>query len=489
MPNTYIPKTTPFDHQAQHTQQHWNAPARALFWEQGTGKTKPVIDTCGMLWTEGHIDAMLVVAPPGVERNWKSDELPAHMPDEILSRAMVTVYQSKRASTKWHQRELEKTLAFGGLSVLLISYNAFMTDKGKKFAKRFLTRRRCLYVLDEAHNIKSPGAKRTMTIVASGKYAPYRRVLTGTPVSQGPFDVYAPIRFLENDFWKQREFQDFNTFKHYFGEWLTAAEVRSEIGYDPGYDQLKGYRHLDELKSYVDVISDRVTKDEVLDLPPKLYSKRYHELTAEQQRLYDELKNDFSAEYDESTFIDAELAIVRLLRFQQIVCGYVGVDDEESPLRRVGNRNPRMELLEEIAQQTPHQGIIWARFREDINQIMDILPDAVRYDGSLDDDECERSKLAFQAGDAKWFVATPSKGGSGLTLNMAKTVIHYSNSFKLLDRQQSEDRAHRSGMDDNPVNYVDLCCPGTVDEHIIRNLRNKVDVASRITGDELREWL
>lgn len=490
---TYQHVVEPFKHQRDHFQQHRNSPSWALFWEQGTAKTKPTIDTMAWLYMQGEIDGMLIVAPPGVERNWKTDEIPKHCPPDVLKEAKGFVWQTAKKTTKRHQREFDQLIKHDGLAVMMISYNAFMTKQGKNDVWRFLRRRRCLYVLDESHSIKSPGAKRTKSIVASGVYAPYKRILTGTPIAQGPFDIYSQIRFLDPDFWSDRGFGTFLSFKTHFGVWFTRAECQNLHGYDPGFDKLIEYKNLEELNGYLQEISDRVLKDDVLDLPPKLFNKRYYDLDAEQKRLYEELKEEFYTElYGEE--ITAELAIVRLLRFQQIVCGYIKTDsddpDVDQPIRLIGNRNPRMECLKEIVDQTEGQGIIWARFTMDVDQIMEFLgDDAVRYDGKVSEDEAEENKRRFQNGEVKWFVGTQAKGGPGLTLHNAKTMIYYSNSFKLIDRLQSEDRAHRAGMDDNPVQYYDIVCPGTVDEGIVENLRGKVDVASRITGDELKEWI
>ena len=121
---------------------------------------------------------------------------------------------------------------------------------------------------------------------------------------------------------------------------------------------------------------------------------------------------------------------------------------------------------------------------------MDMLgPQAVRYDGAVDDDQAERNKLAFQKGDAKWFVSNAQKGGSGLTLTQAKTVVYYSNSFRLLDRLQSEDRAHRGGMDEHPVNYIDIMSDLHIDDHIVTNLRNKRNVSAEILQDHMKDWI
>ncbi len=480
-----------FDHQREHFERHCETKVWGLLWEQGTAKTKPIIDTMLWLYANDEIDGMVVVAPPGVERNWLSDELPKHCP-QIHQLAETFVWKSSKAASQNHKRKFDKLIKNEGLSILMISYNAFITKKAKAGMWRFLRRRVTLMVLDESHHIKTAKAKRTKSIIAAGKYAPYRRILTGTPVSKGPFDVYPQLRFLDDNFWKNRGIQNYAEYKAYFGEWEMREDVKKTRHYDPGFDRLIRYKNLDELNGYLAEITDRILKEDVLDLPPKLYSKRYFEMTDKQQNLYNELKRNFIAELDGEE-VDGELAIVRLTRFQQIVCGYVrtmGDEDEENPIRMIDDVNPRINCLAEVCEQTVGQCLIWARYTKDIDQIIELLGDeAIRYDGTISADQCEINKMIFQRGEAKWFVGTAAKGKEGLNLSMAKTVIYYSNSFMLLDRLQSEDRPHRPGMDDNPINYIDICCPESVDVKIIAHLRDNVDIASQITGDKLREWI
>lgn len=479
----------PFNHQKDHLEKHITDPSWALFWEQGTAKTKPVIDTISYLFINDQIDGAVVVAPPGVERNWNTDEIPTHMPQEVVDKTMVGVFSTAKKDTKDHKFKMEQLVKHKGLSILLISYNAFMTQKGKDTVWKFLRHRRCMYVLDESHGIKTPGAKRTISIIASGKYAKYRRILTGTPISVGPFDVYAQIRFLDNDFWRRKGIENAASFRQFFGEWFTAEECKRLHGYDPGYDKLIRYKNIEILEKWLSEISDRVLKCDVLDLPPKLYSKRYFEMSPQQKAIYNEVRDEFMYQFEDGGIIDGELPIVRLLRLQQILCNYIPTGEDE-PDRVLTDKNPRLEVMEDIRDNTFQPSIVWARFRNDVNQIMDLLGDkAVRYDGSVDEDQCERNKQAFQRGDVQWFVGTAQKGGPGLTLHQAKNVIYYSNSFRLIDRLQSEDRAHRAGMDNNPVNYIDICCADTIDEKIINNLRDKKDIASSILGDEIKEWI
>lgn len=489
-PETYPHNMRPFEHQAHHIANHWSDKAWGLLWEQGTAKTKPIIDTAVLQYTNGMIDGLLVVAPPGVERNWRSDEIPEHLPADLSLETRVTLFQTKRKGTKTHKARMEAAVRHSGLSVLLISYNASQTKEGKTLIRKFLDNRKVLMVLDEAHNIKSPGAKRTKNLVAQGRYAVTKRILTGTPISVGPFDLYSQVRFLDEYFWKNHGIHGYVEFKQYFGEWITRAMCQQMNGYDPGYDQLIEYCNLDKLEEWLASITDRYLKDDVLDLPPKLYSKRYFDMSREQWDAYNTLKETMMLEIGDD-LITAELPIVRLLRFQQIASGYLPSGVEEGRFHMLGDKNPRLAAMEELKSEIHHPCIIWGRFRQDVDQLMDLFGDgAVRYDGTVDEDQAERNKKAFQSGDAQWFIGTAAKGGPGLTLTQAKTMIYYNNSFKLIDRLQSEDRCHRAGMDEHPVNYIDVCANDVgIDVNVVANLRNKRDISQQILGDEWREWI
>lgn len=487
--NQYEFHTQPFKHQLQAFEQTRELPSYGILWEQGCGKTKLAIDNACYLYEQDKINAVLVIAPNGVHRNWLTDELPAHVPTRLRRSCRAEVWDSVKSKQVGHKRKMEELLKHSGLAWLFMSYDGFMTERGKAFAKRFLLQRRCFYALDEAHNIKSPNAKRTKTIVASGKYAPYRRILTGTPVANGPFDLYSQVRFLDEDFWKRHELANFQAFKFHYGEWLTRTEAQNRLGFDPGYDKLIRYKNLEELNSRLASISTRVTKETAgLNLPPKLFSKRYYELTSKQRDFYQQLREKYIIELENGSIVDGTLPIVRLLRLQQIACGYMQTDTDE-PVKLIEEKNPRLNALEDIISGIYSQGIVWARFTKDIDQIMELLgSNAVRYDGKVSDDEAEKAKQQFQRGEVQWFVGNPAKGKEGLTFVNAKHVIYYSNSFKLIDRLQSEDRAHRIGQEDK-VSYIDIEALNTVDSRIINALRDKYDIAAQITGDQLKEWI
>lgn len=479
-----------FEHQRRLEEQTWSEAAYALFWEQGCGKTRPVIRTASRLFGAAEINGLLVVAPPGVESNWVTDEIPAHMPEDVQEQMATMVWRTKSASTRWHKRKFEALLAHLGLAVFCISYHAFMTERGKRAVWAFLQQRRCLYVLDESDDIKTPKAKRTQSVIRSARYAPYRRIMTGTPGSS-PMDFYTQMRFLKPAIWREHGMDDYAAFKNHFGVW-EEQEIYVRGGKKREVKLLREFRNLPDLSAIISPLSSRLLKEDVLDLPPKLYTKVRFELSAQQRRIYDDLQREMRAELESGTVVEVDMAITRLLRLQQITCGYVPrVDEYGEPVgvEMIGNRNERVEASREWLDRLSHQAIVWARFRPDVDQLMDVLGDrAVRYDGALDDEEAERSKRSFQAGDAQFLVGNPQRGARGLTLVQAKSVLYYSNSFRLRDRLQSEDRAHRPGQD-TAVLYGDVVAEDTVDESVLAALRSGYDIAAQLTGDRLREWI
>lgn len=486
----YTPLTEPMKHQHDQFMAHGSEKTYALFWEQGTGKTKESIDEMCLLIELGLIDAVLLVAPNGVHKNWLTDEIPVHMPQKYRDMLVPMIYKTESAAAKWHQMKLDRTIRANGIPMLLFSYDGFCTDRGKKAAWSLLRKRKCLYILDEAHHIKTPGAKKTKTIVASGRYAPYKRLLTGTPVSAGPFDVYSQMKFLDEGFWNDIGCNSFQAFKTRFGIWEKG--FNRKLGRE--YPVLVSYRDLDVLQEKLKTMSSRVLKEHVLDLPPKIHNNWYYEMTPQQERVYNQLREEFLYDHGDGRITNASLAIVRLLRFQQVLCGYLPFEDEEGArgIELIPGGNPRLDSLHEAVSGFDKPYIVWARFTKDIELIKDRLESdghkVATYYGGNSNDQNERHKLGFQAGDFNVFLGNPAKGAEGLTLNQAKWTYYYNNSFRLIHRLQSEDRNHRKGQTDQ-VGYTDMICEDSVDEHYVRNLVQKVDVAAKVTGDQIKEWL
>lgn len=488
----YTPYTKPFQHQADHFAAHKGSEDFGLFWEQGCGKSKPTIDTIGHLWTEGEIDGAIIVAPNGVHRNWITDELPTHLPPELLDRMKLHAYHPDTPTVKRRQNELWSTIRHPDFALLAISYEAWQTKTGKAAVWEMMKKRRVMCALDESHRVKTPAAKSTQSILKGGRHAAYRRILSGTPVPNGPFDIYSQVKFLRPTFWRDElDIDTFAAFKAYFGVWDEGVR-KDHNGNLVKYPILDGYNNLHDLYRVLKKVSDRVTKSEVLDLPEKLYSKRYYEMSPTQARMYKELDEEFMTFMDSGELIAAPLAIVRLLRMQQVLCGYVPVEPGQEPVELIDrDRNPRLKAYQETIEDTPGKAITWAVWTRDVEMIMDTLRKQgrkpVRYDGTRSSNELQRAKDEFKLGDATDFVANLSMS-EGLTLNEAKTTIYFNNNYNLRMRLQSEDRNHRIGQDDH-VTYYDMVCPGTRDENAIAALVKKLEVASVILGDKMKEWI
>ena len=493
-------KTEPYPHQLDAFLKYRDKPAHAHLWDPRTGKSKITIDTAAYNYERGAIDGVFIVAPAGAAANWIINEVPTHCPERVSPQGLY--YMTSKGGTKRHQDECRRITEHRGLSFLAMSYDGLTTDKGAAVAKAFLTGKRCLYVLDEAHRIKTPDTKRTKWVLASARHAKMLRLLTGTLVGNEPFDVYAPMMFLRPDFWRLAGFSTFTSFKTNFAEWEPRERFTGRIGPNGPVMQRfrivaedretgeKKYKNLHQLAGLVSTMADRV--GDVLGMPPDVFEKRYFELTKQQRRHYDELRDEFITFLDEK-MVTAELAIVRAMRLQQISCGYMPTDDgEDGMLEEIPGGNPRLEALLDVVEDTKGQGIIWARFTADINRIADALAKIgetyVRYDGLVGEAQRSENVRAFQAGEARWFVGNAGAGGEGLPLYAADTVIYYSSTYKLIERLQSQDRPKKKGKTKS-IGIVDIVCPGSVDDEIITALRQKQKIANVIVGDEAKNWL
>lgn len=481
---TYRYKTKPFSHQHEEFTRHGADYVRGLFWEPGVGKTKPILDSFAYLVGEKEISGLVVIAPNGVHRNWVSDEIEAHLPEDVADRLRSHVWYS--TSAKYHADHFADTLGYDGPAALVMSYHAVWTEKGGKAWKAFLKGRRCLYALDESQRVKSPNAKWSKRLLGSNVASPYKRVLSGTPVANSPFDLYNQLRFLDPDVWKKYGIPNYTVFKSFFGVWDKKTTRQGKE-----YPVCITYRNMDILNEELHRLGSRITKDEVLDLSPKMYSKRYVELTPYQKRIYKSLVDECAVMLDAGE-LTAELALVRLLRLQQVVCGYLPASDDDDTLVDIQGGNPRLDLLSDVCEDLPHKAIVWVRFRRDAELISGhktFVGRSVRVDGTVTGPARDRALDRFKKDSSVQFlIGNPAAIGEGHTLNMAKTVVYYSNSFNLVHRLQSEDRCHRIGQD-SKVHYIDFVASGTVDTKIVQALREKVNVASCITGDTLREWI
>jgi len=479
---SYQYETTPYEHQRKALEGSWAAEFYALLMEMGTGKTKVAIDTMGALYEAGRIKAALVIAPKGVYDNWVKNEIPTHLPKRIPGQ----ILRWTPAKTKKFERELTEFIVDRDpkLKVFVMNVEAFSTPRGRDAAEAFLYQNPDnLGIVDESTTIKNRKAARTKNIIALQKRMKYRRILTGSPITKSPMDLFSQCGFLEE---KALGFNSYYAFQARY-----ANIAKRTMGHR-SFQQIVGYRRLDELSEKLDRFSNRVLKEDCLDLPEKVYVRREIPFTAEQEQLYRQMQKLALAKLESGELATTASVLTQIMRLQQICCGHLQPDEGE--IKEI--KNNRLNELLDLTDELQGKAIIWASYTHDIQRIASALrdrfgPEAVAtYYGGTPQDERQEIVNRFQQPDdaLRFFVGQPKTGGYGITLTAAHTVIYYNNSYDLEIRLQSEDRAHRIGQT-NKVTYVDLVTPGTIDEKILEALRSKIDLASEVLGENARSWL
>ena len=471
--------TKPYDHQREAFDASAEEQNFALLLDMGTGKTKVTLDTVGALFEKGAIEFVLVVAPKGVIPNWVP-EIEAHLPPRI-EREIVLWNPSLSKKRRDELNELHTKSS--KLKFLLMNVEAFSTQKGVDVAELFVNRFKTFMVVDESTTIKNRRAKRTKALCAVGRGAVYRRILTGSPVTRSPLDLFSQMAFLDP------KILGFSSYYAFQGRYSIVS--RRTMGAH-SFNQVVGFRRLEELADKLSAHSYRVKKEDCLDLPDKVYTKREIALTPEQKRAYEQMKKLALARLDSGELSTTKNVLTQIMRLQQICCGNLTDDDGETHALPSNRIKELLDLCEEVQ----GKAIIWATWTMDIRSIADALRDrygvqaVATLHGETPDSDRQQIVENFQdrRSELRFLVGHPKTGGYGLTLTAASTVIYYSNSYDLELRVQSEDRAHRIGQT-NKVTYVDLIVPGTIDEKIVKSLRAKINVADQILGEDARDWL
>ena len=210
-------KTRPYAHQLKALEMSWNKEVFAYFMEMGTGKSKVLLDNVAMLFDKGKINSVLIVAPKGVYKNWYDSEIPEHLPKHIdrnvvLWKALITKEQKLKCDSLFDND-------FTKLQIFIMNVEALSTRKGLDFAYQFLNVKKALFAVDESTTIKNPGAKRTKNIIQLSKLGKYRRILTGSPVTKSPLDLYTQCAFLDPYL---LDFTSYYAFRNRYAEMRTA---------------------------------------------------------------------------------------------------------------------------------------------------------------------------------------------------------------------------------------------------------------------------
>lgn len=455
--------------------------AFALLMAMRTGKTKTLLDDYGQRELAGEVKNLLVIAPGGVYRTWEK-AIDEHLSLDLKARVVAHIWRSGSAAGLRKARaafleEKERP------RILVMNVEALSAVKeARLLAEEFLRAGPSMMAVDESTAIKNPKAKRTKFInQVLSPQAEFRRILSGLPTPNSPLDLFCQFEFLD---WRILNFKSFYTFRNRY-----AIMQRVSFG-GRTVDLVKGYQNIQELNERIDPFSYRVRLEDCYDLPAKAYMVREVGLTPEQERLYAEMKQFATVQLNETSHVTATIVISQILRLHQILCGHV-VDElgnaHEIPEKRTA------ELLGLLGEYDG-KAIIWCSYDNNVRKVSAALEkefgegSAARFWGGNIKNREEEERRFLNDPSCRFMVATAAAGGRGRTWTVAGLIVYYSNTPNLEHRSQSEERAQAIGKS-APVAYVDLMVPGTVEEKIIQNLRNKIDISSAIMGDDYREWL
>ena len=471
-------KTKPYAHQLKALDISSSKEVFAYFMEMGTGKSKVLIDNISMLYDKGKINAALIIAPKGVVKTWYDSEIPVHMVEHVDKK--VVLWQA--LINKTQQSKLDTLFRAGiDLRILIMNVEAFSTKKGLEFAKKFLNCHSALVAVDESTTIKNPGAKRTKAILSLSRMSKYRRILTGSPVTKSPLDLYTQCFFLDSFLLDHASYYSFRT---------RYAIMRSANFGGKSVQIVVGYRNLGELSEKLKPFSYRVLKDDCLDLPKKTFMKRIIQLTGDQLKVYDQMRKTALATLNGKMTTTATV-LTQLMRLQQITCGHFKADD--GTLQDIPNN--RIEELTNVLNEIEGKVVIWAHWQRDVYKIIEAVTKefgegcCVDYFGLTPQNERQENIKKFQEDEkVRFFIGTTQTGGYGITLTAASNMIYYSNGYDLEKRKQSEARIDRIGQE-KPMTYIDILAENTIDEKIVKALRKKINIATEIMGEELTAWI
>ena len=423
----------------------------ALSMEMGTGKTRCAIEMVAYLKRQGETKPWLVVCPLSVVGVW-AEQIKQYAPDLMPIKLTGDRY------------DREEMLGSGRGDVYIINYEGvrILSYKLENISWAGM-------VCDESHRIKSRTSQQSKLCYSLGRKSDRRYVLTGTMITNNPLDAFGQFKFLDESILGS----NFFAFQNRYAIMVTNGRARFPVK----------FINLQDLANKIAPWTYRITKEEAkLNLPEKIYETRYVDLPDNANRIYKQLGRELLAEIGDKA-VTAPIVLTKILRFSQITSGFVVTEDgteEELHERKINE-------LVDIIEQVEGQVVVWTKFKHEMAMVkrrLELLGEKFAcFSGDTPQTEREEILTRFRDGELRIFVGQVQAGGTGISLATASTCIYMSNPFSLGDRLQSEDRLHRIGQKNN-VTYIDLICPGTIDETVIKILKNKKNMADLVQGDK-----
>lgn len=430
----------------------------ALLWEMGTGKTTTVLHALEQRHRNHGLRTAVVWAPLSILGVWEAE---AGQTLTVQNRVLTLHGEPKRRAETLRQA----ATSFSGLTLLLINYELAIKLE-KDLAKIGYDAMIC----DESTRIKSYRGKQSKAIWRLGKRCPVRVIMTGTLIPNNPLDAFGQMRFLDQ-----------SVFGEYFTPFRNKYCITRQLGRN-GPTVPVGFRNLDDMNARINAVAMRKMKRECLDLPEKTFTTIPVKLSSPEQNAYDYMKERMIVEFGDGTAATAPIILTKLLRLQQITSGFI--KDENDDIRRLGasKLDALADLLEDLDLKS-RKVVIWAKFVEDIMRLAELLEGlkiGARLLFSATSSRATEIVKAFQEDDSiRALVGHPASGGMGITLHAADVMVFFSMDYSLGLYRQAQDRIHRHGQK-NTCTYIHLTAVNTIDSVILRALKRKEDLASRV---------
>ena len=519
----YRYKTEPYEHQRRETEYQikWLCSGKAygaLLMGIGSGKTKTAIDIATYLYDQGRIDSVLLVAPNGIQNQWADTQIPLHSAETT-----ATLVWNNSKSKKF-RKEFNDFLEDFRFRWLCVNVDRFSSLENKEVLAKFIRyvkNNKTLIILDESTTIKNPSSTRSKVLCSLGEMAEYRYILTGSAVTNSPFDLYAQIEFLRKGFWNTSYFM----FKKRYGLMvsedrydrpLSAKEMLiintclrkgmpkdeiikrvcvqdSVVDYIDKNPGLKlPYRNIEELKKKIVPFSSIVKTEDCVDLPDAMYQEANIDMNGEQRKVYDDLVRNMMAEC-EGQELEVTHKLTLLMRLQQVAGGFFPGENE---CTLIGKSNSKVDfIVKDLEEVGDMKCIIWSRFRAECMELEKCLSKAYpykiieRYDGSRTSDEKRDVVRRAQSGEVDILIMNPQSGAMGLNLQEHFFRNYFfSNHFSLTLREQAEGRTHRMGAR-RKAQFIDLVSKDTVDKKVISILKSKQDLSNYFKTKDLKDFV
>lgn len=484
-------KFFPYRHQLREFEEGADEPFRALLWQMRTGKSKMSIDTVCHWVMLNRLDAVIVIAPNGVHRNWLEREIPIHhwdIPYDTMTwdtevagklRARAKDEEKEAHEAYWEMVKIKlKDPTFQWWA--FASETVIRKDVRQLLARIVRWKKRIGLIVDESDDYGQAGSKRTKMIRALANKCVFRRILTGTVIENSPLRAFSQFEIVKPGC---LGFQRYDSFEHHYAEY---EKVKTKGGRT--YPKLVGYENMDELRDHMAVWSSVVLRDDV-DLPPIVPRDRTFKLTEPQTKAYHDVKNGIRVEVEDGTITLNELA-AKMIKLQQVTSTYVV--DEWGDKHQIAGENPRLQATLDEIEMSGARCVVWCAFRPEMDQVEKACRDRgwlvkTYHGGTSDSEKAEVRKIMGPDSTVDQIVVVghEKSGGRGLNFSRARKIINHSHIMDAVLRSQSVERATEMGGE--AIDVVNIRAPGIDDYVIDEILSPKIELAEKVARTGLRE--